>query len=98
MNESKLIRLYTDFVGSAPESVTELPSSGSNRRYFRLEGKRSIVGVIGTVAAENETFIYLARHFRERNIPVPEVYGVSADRMAYIQEDLGDTMLFNAIE
>lgn len=98
MNESKLIRLYTDFVGSAPESVTELPSSGSNRRYFRLEGKRSIVGVIGTVAAENESFIYLARHFRERNIPVPEVYGVSADRMAYIQEDLGDTMLFSAIE
>ncbi len=98
MNESKLIRLYKDCTGSDPVSVDELPSSGSNRRYFRLKGERSIIGVIGTVADENEAFIYLSRHFNERGIPVPQVLGVSADRMAYIQEDLGDEVLFNAIE
>jgi hypothetical protein len=31
--------LYKTYTGSLPESVTELPSSGSTRRYFRRTGK-----------------------------------------------------------
>ena len=38
--------LYTQFVGSAPTSIEELPSSGSNRRYFRLKGEKSKIGVL----------------------------------------------------
>lgn len=98
MKESKLIRLYTDVVGVEPADIKELPSSGSNRRYFRLSGERSLIGVLGTVAEENEAFIYLSRHFSDRGLPVPKVFAVSADRMAYVQEDLGDTILFNEIE
>lgn len=90
--------LYTQFVGSAPTSIEELPSSGSNRRYFRLKGEKSIIGVLGTCKEENEAFLYMSEHFHKKWLPVPEIYAISDDTMAYIQEDLGDTLLFNAIE
>ncbi len=96
--KSSLIELYKSYVGSEPESIIELPSSGSNRHYFRLTGKKNVVGVIGTCLEENEAFLYMDAHFRSKNLPVPEVLAVAPDRMAYIQEDLGDTLLFNAIE
>ncbi len=90
--------LYTQFVGSAPTSIEELPSSGSNRRYFRLKGEKSIIGVLGTCKEENEAFLYMSEHFHKKGLPVPVIYAISDDTMAYIQEDLGDTLLFNAIE
>ena len=90
--------LYTQFVGSAPTSIEELPSSGSSRRYFRLKGEKSIIGVLGTCKEENEAFLYMSEHFHKKGLPVPEIYAISDDTMAYIQEDLGDTLLFNAIE
>ncbi|MCH5346982.1 MAG: phosphotransferase [Muribaculaceae bacterium] len=98
MKESKLFRLYREVTGSDPTAIDELPSSGSNRRYFRLSGSQPLIGVIGTVASENEAFIYLADHFGKRGLPVPKVLAISADRMAYVQQDLGDTLLFNALE
>ena len=48
--------------------------------------------------AENRAFIYMARHFASKGLPVPEVLEVSDDEMAYIQTDLGDTLLFKEIE
>ena len=90
--------LYNRVVGVEPESVTEMPSSGSNRRYFRLAGERTLIGVVGTCKEENEAFLYMDKHFRAKGLPVPEVYACSDDRMSYVQEDLGDTLLFNAIE
>ena len=95
---NNLEALYKQYTGEAPESIVELPSSGSNRRYFRLSGKESIIGVLGTCKEENEAFLYMADHFHEKGLPVPKVYAVAEDRMSYIQEDLGDTLLFNAIE
>lgn len=98
MNSTKLSQLYADYTGARPESLTELPSSGSNRRYFRLTGSQHLIGVIGTCLPENEAFLYLADHFGSKGLPVPAVVAVSADRMCYLQQDLGDTLLFNAIE
>jgi len=40
----------------------------------------------------------MARHFAEKGIPVPTVLAVSDDGMAYVQTDLGDTLLFGEIE
>ena len=93
-----LNKLYEKFVGSEPKGMTELPASGSNRRYFRLTGEQSIIGAVGTCKAENEAFIYMAKHFKAKGLPTPELYAVSEDRMSYIQEDLGDLSLFAAIE
>ncbi len=55
------------------------------------------IGVMSDNIAENEAFIYLARHFRAAGIAVPEVYAVGQDRKAYIQEDLGTESLFAAV-
>ena len=101
MDVTTITKLYADINGIAPTKVVELPSSGSNRRYFRLsdsDGGKSLIGVLGTSVEENNAFIYMARHFAEKGLPVPEVLAVSDDRMAYIQTDLGDTLLFNEIE
>jgi len=97
MNE--LQKLYTDYTGFAVKEIQELHAlSGSNRRYFRLIGEQSLIGVIGTSVEENNAFIYMVSHFRSKGLPVPEVYCYSDDKVFYLQEDLGDTLLFNAVE
>lgn len=98
MTDNILENLYRQLTGEIPESITELPAAGSNRRYFRLTGKESIIGAIGTSVDENKAFIYLSDHFSGQTLPVPRVLAVSDDHMAYLQEDLGDLSLFTAIE
>lgn len=87
--------LYEKKFGVAPSSIVPLTQAGSNRRYFRLTGPADVVGVEGCSADENRAFIYLADHFRSKGLPVPEVIAVSADSMTYLQEDLGDSQLFD---
>ena len=96
-NKEILQEMYLSLAGEPPQQMTALPGAGSNRRYYRLEGKRRMVGVRGTSAEENRAFVYMARHFRSAGLPVPEVYAVSDDGLCYLQEDLGDTLLFDAI-
>lgn len=93
-----LQNLYESYIGSSPKDIVELPASGSNRRYFRLTGKQSIIGAIGNCKQENEAFIYMAKHFKSKGLPTPELFAVSDDKMSYLQQDLGDLSLFAAIE
>ena len=76
-----------------------IKQQGSNRIYTREteENGRSVIRVVGTNRDENRAFIYMARHFHALGLPVPELYWVSDDEMSYTQEDLGDTILFDAI-
>ena len=92
----RLNRLFEKKYGVMPLTAVPLTGSASPRRYYRLmcEGA-SCMGVIGTDKEENTAFIQLAGHFSKRGIPVPEVYDVSEDGMAYIQEDLGNEVLFD---
>ena len=97
--DSEILKvLYKQYVGSEPEEVVEMPASGSNRRYFRLKGDQTLIGVLGECVEENKAFLYMDRHFVSKGLPVPKVLAQSDDCMAYIQEDLGDTILFNSIE
>lgn len=98
MITEELKQLYQTYTGSPATDITELSSSGSNRRYFRLSGPVSLIGVSGTSVEENNAFIYMAAHFREKGLPVPRVYRWSDDKSLYLQEDLGDALLFYAIE
>ena len=72
---------------------------GSNRVYTREADKdgQTIIRVQGTNRDENRAFIYMSRHFAALGLPVPRVLWVSEDEMSYTQEDLGDTLLFDAI-
>ena len=96
-NEDVLRQLYLLYIGHEPESIEAFPSSGSNRRYFRLTGQPTLIGVRGESAEENRAFIYLAGHFRKQGLPVPQVYAHSDDYLYYLQEDLGDTLLFDKL-
>lgn len=98
MNTTILSQLYTQTTGTPPVDIVELPASGSNRRYFRLTGSQSLIGAIGTCREENEAFIYMAGHFAKKGLPTPQVVAISPDSMAYLQNDLGDLSLFQAIE
>lgn len=95
----KLIELYTEWAGAEPAGVEKLPVQGSNRAYYRLTDAdgMSVVGCVGTSRDENHAFIYLARHFAKRRIPVPKLLAVSGNELRYLQEDLGKQSLFDAI-
>ena len=81
-----------------PDFVTPLTGSASNRRYFRMTSDAGVcIGVIGTDVKENNAFVTIARHFRAKGINVPEVYAVSEDESAYLQQDLGDCVLFDML-
>ena len=77
-----------------------IQQQGSNRVYTREKDAQGhpIIRVEGTNRDENRAFIYLARHFAAKGLPVPEVLWVSDDEMSYTQTDLGDTLLFDAIK
>ena len=97
MDENKLSALYIKVVGETPRSVTQLPVSGSSRRYYMIEGRERLIGTIGTCREENESFLYLSEHFADAGLPVPRVVAVSEDRMVYLQTVVGHTSLFDAI-
>ncbi len=96
----ELKKLYEEYLGEIPVTIEELASSGSNRRYFRLFGHNdsTLIGVKGTSVIENEAFVHIAKHFKAKLLPVPEVFIMSEDKLYYLQEDLGDNILFKATE
>ena len=90
--------LFRQYTGRTVADIYELPSSGSNRRYFRVSGGgRTLIGAKGTSIDENKAFIEIDRHFHAKGLAVPKVLAVSDDMQFYLQEDLGDITLFNRI-
>ena len=80
-------------------SFTNLPSSGSSRKYFRITTKtRSVIGTYNPNIEENVAFFTFSKHFLERGLPVPEVFAVNDTKDIYIQSDFGDNTLYNYVE
>jgi aminoglycoside/choline kinase family phosphotransferase len=91
--------LYREWTGKDPDSLDVLPQSGSDRRYFRLFGNgKNVIGTYGANVLENETFLYFSKHFKKKNLAVPELYAMSENGMYYLQEDFGDVSLLNHLE
>src|SRR5208282_4597695 len=70
---------------------------GSGRKIIRLDsgsGKISAIGILYHVREENKAFLEFSRHFRRHGLPVPEIYAEDLNQGAYLEEDLGDTTLF----
>ncbi|MGN0069595.1 MAG: phosphotransferase [Prevotella sp.] len=95
----KLTELYRQLTGHLPASTEQLPKAGSNRSYYRLHdgNGQSVIGVVGTSRDENHAFIYLANHFTQRQLPVPQILATSEDELRYLQTDLGGLSLYAAI-
>ncbi len=69
---------------------------GSGRAIVRLNGGPfRAIGIRHTVREENVAFLEFSRHFRRHGLPVPEIYAEDLSQGAYLEEDLGDTTLFD---
>ena len=95
-----LIKLYTSYTGEEPANVEKIAGAGSNREYYRFtdDKGKTIIGVVGTSRDENHAFIYLSKHFASLKLPVPKVLAVDADELRYLQTDLGETSLYDALK
>lgn len=95
-----LSQLFFEATGKKAGEQTALTASGSNRRYYRIESEDksvSLIGVQGTSREENHAFLYMAELFLEKGLNVPRVLAASDDEMCYVQQDLGNTLLFDYI-
>ncbi len=83
---------------AAPAQTTEplqTQLGGSERKLYRLSGaQQSAIGVLYNVREENVAFVEFSRHFRRKGLPVPEIYGEDLEHGAYLEQDLGNTTLY----
>ena len=92
-------RLFRQKFGKNPVSVLPLEGDGSARQMYRLVGDEyeTAIGVVGPDAEENRAFLSYTESFRSIGLPVPEIYAVDHKAGAYLEEDLGETTLFDGL-
>ena len=92
-----LKRLFEQHFHAPVERVQALQGQlgGSGRSIIRLAGANlSAIGILHNVREENVAFLEFSRHFRRHGLPVPEIYAEDLSQGAYLEEDLGNTTLF----
>ena len=92
-----LKQLFEQHFHSPAESIRPVQGElgGSGRKIIRLaNSSSSAIGILYGVREENAAFLSFARHFRKYGLPVPEIYNEDLDAGAYLEQDLGDTTLF----
>lgn len=95
-----LQQLFLTWSGQEASQLDWLPAAGSNRRYARLQTADEAHSAIGTWnpnQRENKAFLYLSKHLQEKGIAVPEIYGSNPEHEVYLQQDLGNTALFDLL-
>lgn len=86
---------YKELKGCSDFTITPLPRSGSERRYFRIvSGSECIIGAFNPDPEENEAFIGFTSHFREKGLPVPEIFYNFPEKRIYFLQDLGNSNLY----
>jgi len=90
-----LVALFGDRFGQPVARIAPLKGDGSARKLYRLtSASQTAIGVTNADVRENRAFLEFSRHFRKCGLPVPEIYAEDLDRGIYLEEDLGDTTLF----
>jgi aminoglycoside/choline kinase family phosphotransferase len=92
-----LRRLFEQHFHAPVERVQPLQGQlgGSGRKILRLSSENiSAIGILYDVGEENIAFLEFSRHFRRHGLPVPEIYAEDLGQGAYLEEDFGDTTLF----
>ena len=91
--------LFHKATGLVAEDVVKLTGDGSNRSYYRMRsGDVSLIGTVGVSAEENRAFFALSAQLAVRGIDVPVVMAISDDELCYVQNDLGDTNLYERMK
>ena len=92
-----LKKLFEHYFHAPPERIVPLQGElgGSGRKIIRLANeKHRAIGILYGVREENVAFLEFSKHFRRHGLPVPEIYAEDFTHGAYLEEDLGDTTLF----
>ena len=92
-----LKKLFEQHFHAPAERIQPLQGDlgGSGRKIIRLANeKATAIGVLYGVREENVAFLEFSKHFRRHGLPVPEIYAEDLNQGAYLEEDLGDTSLF----
>src|ERR1035441_5226422 len=95
-----LKRLFEQHFHLSAEKVEPLQGQlgGSGRAIVRLAGGgQTAIGILYPVREENVAFLEFSRHFRRHGLPVPEIYAEALNEGAYLEEDLGDTTLYELL-
>src|SRR6267378_3125455 len=95
-----LKKLFEQHFHAPPERIQPLQGDlgGSGRKIIRLaREKLSAIGILYGVPEENAAFLEFSKHFRRHGLPVPEIYAEDLSQGAYLEEDLGDTTLFELL-
>ena len=70
--------------------------SGSGRNIIRLANEHATaIGILYGVREENVAFVEFSHTFRRHGLPVPEIYAEDLGHGAYLEQDLGDTTLYD---
>jgi aminoglycoside/choline kinase family phosphotransferase len=97
MSLDVLNKLFEQHFHVPPARVQPLQGDlgGSGRIIIRLStANHRAIGVLYNVREENIAFLEFSKHFRRHGLPVPEIFDEDLDHGAYLEEDLGDTTLF----
>jgi aminoglycoside/choline kinase family phosphotransferase len=92
-----LQKLFERYFRAPASSIQPLQGElgGSGRKIVRLSSdKFSAIGILYNVREENIAFLEFSRHFRRHGLPVPQIYAEDLAQGAYLEEDFGDTTLF----
>jgi aminoglycoside/choline kinase family phosphotransferase len=93
-----LRKLFEERFQASPARIDPLQGElgGSGRKIVRLASdKVSAIGILYAVREENAAFLEFSKHFHKHGLPVPEIYAEDLDHGAYLEEDFGDTTLFD---
>ena len=97
-NEQIIRDLFHTWAQAPAENISALKAAGSNRRYFRVSGGgKQAIAAYGANKLENKAFFAIDRHAHQQGAKVPIIYAVADDELHYLQEDLGDTSLFDLL-
>ena len=94
--EENLKNLFKTTFNESIIGFEALPTSGSERRYFRIKSaERSVIGAFNKDEKENRAFINFTNHFDKIGLNVPSIIASDYKQNIYLINDLGDITLFS---
>lgn len=95
-DQALLTQSFHECTGRQASSIAPLGQHASDRRIYRVrDASTCLIGVVNPVRQENDAFVDFARYFSRRGLPVPTIHFYNAARHVYLEDDLGDTTLFD---
>ena len=94
--EQNIKTMFERWADEQARSIEPLPAHGSDRQYFRIKSKnKTAIGVHNPDTKENIAFLSFSKHFKSLRLNVPEIFSQELDKYIYLEQDLGDTTLFD---